>query len=112
MGRVLSNEQLKTAEDWAFYESGLSAHGCLEKLDSYTKKSIERYGRCLLNHQANRDTKTENEELKKISRSLYGVVLHVYALAKEDALVLVGPELFKEAANAVKQYEEIECEHL
>jgi hypothetical protein len=44
----MSLEQL---EDYAFYESGLSAHGCLEKLDDYTRKSITRYGRILLQNK-------------------------------------------------------------
>lgn len=38
-------------EEYAFYESGLCAHGCLEKLDEYTKQCIKRYGRILLNLQ-------------------------------------------------------------
>ena len=42
------NEEL---EDFAFYESGLSADGCLEKLDDYTRKAIENYGRILLEKQ-------------------------------------------------------------
>jgi hypothetical protein len=32
-------------EDFAFYESGLSADGCLEKIDDYAKEAIKRYGR-------------------------------------------------------------------
>lgn len=38
-------------EDYAFYESGLSADGCLEKLDDYTRKAIKRYGEILLEKQ-------------------------------------------------------------
>jgi len=38
-------------EEYAFYESGLCAHGCLEKLDEYAKQCIKRYGRILLNQQ-------------------------------------------------------------
>lgn len=38
-------------EEYAFYESGLCAHGCLEKLDEYAKQCIKRYGRILLNEQ-------------------------------------------------------------
>ena len=34
-------------EESAFYESGLSAHGCIDKLDDYDKKSIKRYGMIL-----------------------------------------------------------------
>ena len=38
-------------EEYAFYESGLCAHGCLEKLDEYAKQCIKRYGKILLNQQ-------------------------------------------------------------
>lgn len=34
-------------EESAFYESGLSAHGCMDKFDDYDKKSIKRYGMIL-----------------------------------------------------------------
>ena len=46
---------LEEMEDVAFYESGLSADGCLEKIDAYTMEAIMRYGRVLL--------KLEKEEL-------------------------------------------------
>lgn len=39
---------LEQLEEFAFYESGLSAQGCLENLDEYTRKAITRYGRLLL----------------------------------------------------------------
>lgn len=38
---------LSELEDYALYESGLTAHGCIDKLDEYNKKSIKRYGRIL-----------------------------------------------------------------
>jgi hypothetical protein len=107
MGRTLSKKDLQTLEECAFYESGLCADGCLEKLDPYTREAIERYGRYLLKERG----KLELEyfkKLKKSARSLYGTVLHVYALAKENAIILVGPELYKEAAKNIKEYEELE----
>ena len=48
---------LKDLEDYAFYESGLSAHGCLEKIDSYAREAIKRYGRILLKKQKEIDDK-------------------------------------------------------
>jgi hypothetical protein len=48
MNENLSIEEL---EDYAFYESGLSADGCLERLDDYTRTAIEKYGRILLGKQ-------------------------------------------------------------
>jgi hypothetical protein len=47
----MTDEQLAIIEEIVFYESGLSAHGCLEKLDSYALKAIEKYGRLLLKKQ-------------------------------------------------------------
>lgn len=52
------------------------------------------------------ETLIENDILKKLARKLYGTVLHVYALAKEDPLVLIGPMLYEEAARGAKEYEE------
>lgn len=45
MKKKISLEEL---EDMAFYESGLSADGCLKKLDDYDISAIMRYGRILL----------------------------------------------------------------
>lgn len=42
---------LDDLEDYAFYQSGLSAHGCLDKLDSYDLTAIKKYGRILLEKQ-------------------------------------------------------------
>jgi hypothetical protein len=42
---------LEQLEEFAFYESGLSAHGCLEDLDDYAKEAIHKYGRILLKKQ-------------------------------------------------------------
>jgi hypothetical protein len=44
----MTEEELKFLEDCAFYESGLSSHGCLEKLDDFIKEAITRYGRYLV----------------------------------------------------------------
>jgi hypothetical protein len=44
----MTQEQI---EEYAFYESGLSADGCLECLDEYAKEAIKRYGRILLTKQ-------------------------------------------------------------
>lgn len=51
MKKKLTLEEL---EDYAFYESGLSADGCLCNLDEYARKAIVRYGRILLKMQKER----------------------------------------------------------
>jgi hypothetical protein len=45
---------IEDLEDYAFYESGLSADGCLDRLDDYAKEAIKRYGRILLTKQKDR----------------------------------------------------------
>jgi hypothetical protein len=42
----------------------LSAHGCLDKLDSYDLTAIKKYGRILLEKQKNLQ-KNETENFKK-----------------------------------------------
>ena len=44
----MNEELLNRLEEHAFYESGLSAHGCLGKLDDYAKEAIKKYGRILI----------------------------------------------------------------
>ena len=51
MKQTMNDEQLAIIEESAFYESGLSAHGCLENLDAYAREAIQRYGRHLLQNQ-------------------------------------------------------------
>ncbi len=48
---------LEDLEDYAFYQSGLSAHGCLQKFDLYALEAIKRYGRILLKKQKEIDDK-------------------------------------------------------
>ena len=162
-------------EEHAFYESGLSAHGCLENLDSYAITAIEKYGRILLQNQkqsydeeikkykehlahANDDyikilsdyaklddetrvkirdleaqlkdieeygteeinsamdlrnklvqSKQETDKYKEIAKKLYSVTLHVEELAKSRCnIIVVGPGLYSEAVNSIKEYEELE----
>lgn len=42
-----AHEGLTDLEESAFYESGLSAHGCIDNLDAYAMESIKRYGHIL-----------------------------------------------------------------
>ena len=60
MKRTLMNEltegvealaERKDLEEWAFYGSGLVAHGCLENIDEYMREAITKYGRLLLSKQ-------------------------------------------------------------
>jgi hypothetical protein len=90
----MNEHKLQALEDFAFYESGLSAHGCLENLDSYAREAIKKYGRHLLKNQ------------ERINKRLYGVALHVYELSKEDPIVVIGPNLFYEMGDAINQYEQ------
>lgn len=66
----MSEDILKRLEEHAFYESGLSAHGCFEDLDDYAKNAISKYGRILIkNIQETFDMQIKlitNLELEKI----------------------------------------------
>lgn len=66
----MNEDILKHLEEHAFYESGLSAHGCFEDLDDYAKNAIHKYGRILIKDiQEALDMQTKlitNLELEKI----------------------------------------------
>ena len=49
----MSEKDIELMEEHAFYESGLSSHGCLEKLDNFAKYAIKMYGRLLLKSYIN-----------------------------------------------------------
>jgi hypothetical protein len=110
---------LEQLEEFAFYESGLSADGCLQKLDAYTIEAIERYGRILVEKQKENFIEgfqgscyccepvgILNQKLEEVARKLYGVVLHVQEVSKKSSIVVVGSGLYSEAVNAIKMYEE------
>jgi len=42
---------IKSWEDHAFYEAGLSADGCIQKLGEFELAAIQKYGRILLKYQ-------------------------------------------------------------
>ena len=44
----MTQEQLDVLEEYAFYQSGLSAHSCCEDLDDYAKEAIQKYGRIII----------------------------------------------------------------
>jgi len=76
-------------EEHAFYESGLSADGCLENLDSYARTAIEKYGRILVE----REKKLHDEEVKKCKEHLahasdaYIKILSDYAKLDDETRV-------------------------
>ncbi len=114
-----TQKQLEELEEFAFYESGLSADGCLEKLDSYTIEAIERYGRILVQKQKENFIEgfqgccyccepvgLLNQKLEEIARRLYGVVLHLNAVTQDKSIVVVGESLYNETTDAIKMYED------
>ena len=109
----------KQIDEYAFYESGLSADACLEKLDSYTREAIERYGKILVEKQKEQFREgfegccyccepvgILNQKLEEIARKLYGVVLHIQEVSKTSPIAVVGSSLYSEAVEAIKSYEE------
>lgn len=109
----------KQIEEHAFYECGLSADECLQKLDSYTIEAIEKYGKILVEKQKENFVNgfqgccyccepvgLLNQKLEEIARRLYGVVLHLNAVAQDNPIVVVGEGLYNETIKAIKMYEE------
>lgn len=109
----------KQIEELAFYESGLSADGCLQKLDSYTIEAIEKYGKILVEKQKENFVNgfqgccyccepvgMLNQKLEEIARKLYGVVLHLNAVTEDKPIMVVGLSLYNETTDAIKMYED------
>ena len=199
----MNDEQLAIIEESAFYESGLSAHGCLDKLDSYAREAIQKYGRFLLQNQKEvndykngfslidgnptkikcqtipfverivhkassleiendlleqrlkdikegfegccyacepvgmlnkkleeqlkaieedgteehnnavelrmklAETLVRNDELKKSSKKLYGVAIHLQAISSDKPIAVIGNSFYQELVDAIKEYEEL-----
>ena len=115
MTTTMNSKQL---EEYAFYESGLSADGCLQKLDSYTIEAIERYGRILVEKQKKNFIEgfqgscyccepvgLLNQKLEEVARKLYSVVLHLQEITKDKPIAVIGDALYQEAVTAIKEYE-------
>ena len=116
MTTAMSQKQL---EEFAFYESGLSADGCLQKLDAYTIEAIERYGRILVEKQKQNFIEgfqgscyccepvgILNQKLEEVARKLYSVVLHVNVVTQDMRIMVVGENLYNETVDAIKMYED------
>ena len=117
--KMTTTKNLKQLEEYAFYESGLSADGCLQRLDSYTIEAIERYGRILLDKQKENFVNgfqgscyccepvgLLNQKLEEVARKLYSVVLHVNVVTQDMRIMVVGENLYNETVDAIKAYEE------
>lgn len=116
----MNQEQLDVVEEFAFYESGLSSHGCLENLGPFEKEAIQKYGRILLEKQkilfkegfegccyCCEPVGELNLELEKVAKKLYGVVLHLQEVARTSAVVVVGSGLYAAAVEAKNEYEKL-----
>ena len=117
--KMTTTMNLEQLEEYAFYESGLSADGCIEKLDSYTIEAIEKYGRILVQKQKENFIEgfqgscyccepvgILNQKLEEVARRLYGVVLHLNAVSQDKSIVVIGESLYNETTDAIKMYEE------
>lgn len=80
---MMSQKEIEELEEQAFYESGLSADGCLQKLDSYEKESIKRYGRYLLQKQKE-ETELLKEDLRKADYKYIELIKQVTTLEEEN----------------------------
>jgi hypothetical protein len=112
--------KLDELEEVAFYESGLSAHGCLEKLDSYTRQAILRYGRYLLREsylgehekfltevQERLQALTVRVEVRtEMLNKLYEIVKHIQTKTDQNCFMVVGSPLYAAMIEALKYYDE------
>lgn len=78
----MTQKQLEELEEQAFYESGLSADGCLEKLDSYARNAIQRYGRYLLENEKE-DIDLLKEDLRRADCEYIEVIKQLTKLENE-----------------------------
>jgi septation ring formation regulator EzrA len=54
-------------------------------------------------------SRLETDEWKKVARQLYSVSLHLQAIANSrNNIVVVGPGLYSEAEEAIKEYEKLQ----
>jgi hypothetical protein len=54
-------------------------------------------------------SRMKTDEWKKVARQLYSVALHLQAVANNrNNIVVVGPGLYSEAVDAIKEYENLE----
>ena len=79
----MTHKQIEELEEQAFYESGLSADGCLEKLDSYARDAIKRYGRYLLGSEKE-DFNLLKEDLRKADCEYIEVIKQLTKLEEEN----------------------------
>jgi hypothetical protein len=80
---MMTHKQIEELEEQAFYESGLSADGCLEKLDSYARDAIKRYGRYLLGSEKE-DFNLLKEDLRKADCEYIEVIKQLTKLEEEN----------------------------
>lgn len=73
---------LEEVEDYAFYESGLSADGCLNNLDTYARESIKSYGRILLKTFMNNTKQNYTPDGMHPEDAIYTVKIFVNELQK------------------------------
>lgn len=112
--------KLDELEEVAFYESGLSAHGCLEKLDNYTRQAILRYGRYLLKEsrlgeheqfleEVHERLKALNERIEirtELLNKLYEIVKHIQTKTDRNCFMVVGSPLYAAMVEALNYYDE------
>jgi archaellum component FlaC len=91
----MNQKQLEELEEQAFYESGLSADGCLEKLDSYAKDAIKRYGRYLLESEKE-NINLLKDDLRKADCEYIEVIKQLTKLEEEN-------ETLKQRLNDIKE---------
>jgi len=100
LGTTLTEKELESLEEAAFYESGLIAHGCLENLDDYARESIKRYGRWLLKWVK------EEEKDKETPSAQRDLIAYTDGSGSEEACGFGVVFLYEDEEGYHKVYEE------
>jgi len=112
----MTQEQI---EEYAFYESGLSADGCLERLDEYAREAIKRYGRLLVKTQKQRfidgfqgccytcePVGMLNQDLSDIIDSFRRIVITLQKNIEAGIVVTTESSVYTEIVDVLTFYDE------
>lgn len=119
MQKQITNKT-KILEDYAFYESGLSSHGCIDKLDLFAKKAIKRYGEILLNEQltnikdgfqgccyACEPVGELNLQLSELAEFNYEILNYIHSQLKSNSSITIDDSLHSKILESLNIYKTI-----
>ena len=116
---TLLKEELRTADD--YYIKAVSDYNKLDdetrikiehlesQLEAIQEDGTEEHNNAVELRSKLVQSRIETDEWKKVARKLYSVSLHLKAIANSrNNIVVVGPGLYSEAVDSIKEYERLE----